>query len=195
VTAAAGPPLVRRIVRDYRAIVIALAAVLFLNVAVYAAFVFPLSRRVGSVAERTQAAERDLADARAQQTRASATLSGKAKAAEELTEFYTKVLPPDVASARRLSQLRLTQLARDAEVQIENTKFTEKVEHDSSLARLSTTMVLTGTYPAVRRLINDQEHLPEFVVVDRLGLSETSADESVLTMRHELSTYYRNTAE
>ena len=45
----------RRVFAEHRAAMILLAAVLVVNVLVYAFFVYPLSQRVSTVAERTQA--------------------------------------------------------------------------------------------------------------------------------------------
>jgi Tfp pilus assembly protein PilO len=185
----------RRVVAEHRALVMALGVVLVLNAVGYAAFVFPLSRRVGSVAERTQAAENELAAARAEHARAAAALEGKDRAREELERFYTTVLPADFGTAVRLAQPRLAQLARDANLHDVRTKATPQEDDELALTRLQIDMNLTGSYPAVRRFIDQLERVSDFVVVDHVRLSEATYQESELIVQLELSTYYRNGAE
>ena len=89
------------------------------NVLVYAFVVYPLAQRVANVEQRDQAAEQALAQARAEHAQASGTLTGKARASTELTTFYNDVLPQDLAGARRLTYLRLAQLARESNLEYE----------------------------------------------------------------------------
>ena len=187
-------PLLRRVIAEHRAIVVTLAIVLLLNVLAYAVFVFPLARRVGSVAETTDGALRELAAARADHAGALAALSGKDKAKEELEVFYTKVLPADFASARRLASPRLAQLARESNLHEVRTNNSPEEDGDLTLTRLQIDMNLTGTYPAVRRFIDRLERVPEFVIVDHVRLQEAGSDDGELTVQLELSTYYRDGA-
>ena len=63
------------------------------------------SRRRRPRRRRWTAARRDFAAARA-------TVTGKGQADQELEKFYTDVLPPDVSGARRITFLRIEQLAQ-----------------------------------------------------------------------------------
>lgn len=183
--------LAARVYRDYRALVLALAVILVLNVLLYAFFVYPLSQRVSNVAERTAAAEAELAAARLQHVQATATLTGKARATEDLDTFYGAILPADLASARRIVFPRLAQLARQSNLRGVRTRPAVQEERDRALTRLRVDMEASGTYTSVRRFIDQLERLPDFVVVDYVQMAESGYDAGELTVRLELSTYFR----
>ena len=183
----------RRIFEEHRRAIVPLAAALVLNIAAYALLVYPLSQRVANVAERNAAAEQSLAQARADYAQASGTVTGKTRASEELNTFYTKVLPMDFSGARRLTHLRLAQLARQANLQLGHVSYEPDEKRKGSLARVGITMELAGTYPAMRTFIHQLETSPEFVVIDNVELSEEAQGDNALKVRLDLSTYYRNT--
>ena len=81
---------------------------------VYAAVVYPLSQRVANIEQRDRTAEEQLLAAQRDHAQAAGTLTGKDRAATELATFYKDVLPSDLAGARRLTHLRLAQLARES---------------------------------------------------------------------------------
>ena len=186
--------LTRRILDEYRRVIMPLAAALILNVAAYVFLVYPLSQRVANVAQRNQNAEQALTAARADYGQATGTVTGKTRAAEELNTFYTSVLPSDFSAARRLIHLRLAQLARQANLQMTHVNYDPDERRKGSLARLNITMDLSGTYPAMRSFIHQLETSPEFVVIDNIELSEESEGDSQLKVKVDLSTYYRNQA-
>ncbi len=188
-----GTALVRRVMAEHRRLVIPLLIALGVNIVAYAAVVYPLSRRVANVAERDQAAEQALAQARSEHAQASGTLTGKARAATELTTFYNDVLPHDLSGARRLTYLRLSQLARESNLRLESGSYEPVTERGSTLTRLKIQLVLSGTYGDMRAFIHQLETAPEFVVIDNVELAE-GADGGPLGVTLELSTYYRNAA-
>jgi Tfp pilus assembly protein PilO len=185
--------LARRVVAEHRRVVWPLAIAVLVNVLLYAFVVYPLSDRVANVEQRTQQAEQALAAARAEHAQASGTLTGKDRASTELATFYKDVLPPDLSGARRMTQLRLAQLAREAGLSFERNTFEPVAQRDSTLTRLRITMELSGSYAEIRTFLHQLETAPEFVVVDNVGLAE-GADAGALTVTLELSTYYRGTA-
>ncbi len=184
--------LTRRIFDEHRRAITILGAALALNIAAYALLVYPLSQRVANVAQRNTAAEQALTSARADYAQASGTVTGKTRASEELNTFYTKVLPIDFAGARRLTHLRLAQLARQANLQLGHVSYEPDEKRKGSLARVAITMELAGSYPAMRTFIHELETSPEFVVIDNVELSEEAEGDSALKVRLNLSTYYRN---
>lgn len=186
-------PLARRVMAEHRRVVLPLALALLVNVIVYAALVYPLSQRVANVEQRTQAAEQALAGARAEHAQATGTLTGKDRASTELTTFYSDVLPADLSGARRVTLLRLAQLAREANLNFDRANYDAVEERNSSLRRLRITMVLTGTYADVRTFLYQLETAPEFLVIDNVALVE-GADGGDLAVTLELSTYYRDPA-
>ena len=185
--------LLRRAFDEHRRVFVPLLALLALNIVAYAVLVYPLSQRVANVAQRNEAAARALTAARAEYAQATGTVTGKSRASTELATFYTKVLPPDLPGARRLTYLRLAQLAREAGVQIGHETLEPDSARKGTLARLKGTMDLVGSYAAIRRFIHELEIAPEFVVLDNVALSEDPGGEN-LRVQIALSTYYRNAA-
>jgi Tfp pilus assembly protein PilO len=189
---ASGMSLTRRLITEHRRIVLPLGVALVVNVLVYALVVYPLSQRVANVEQRNQAAEAALRAARAEYAQANGTLTGKDRASTELATFYKDVLPPDLSGARRLTQLRLQQLARQSGLTFERAGYNPVPErNNSSLTRLNISMVLSGSYANIRTFIYQLETAPEFVVIDNVSLSE-GADAGQLSVTLQLSTYYRN---
>jgi len=184
--------LTQRIFAEYRRVIVALIVALVANVLVYALLVYPLSQRVANVAQRNLTAAASLASARRDYAIASGTVNGKSRASRELSTFYTEVLPTDLPGARRLTHLRLAQLARQSGLRLQDATYTpEERRRDSSLDRLQIRMDLTGSYPAFRTFLHQLEASPDFVVIDNLGLSEETERQSQLTVRLDMSTYYR----
>jgi Tfp pilus assembly protein PilO len=190
-----GTPLARRMVAEHRRIVVPLLVALVVNVLVYALFVYPLSQRVANVEQRNEAAGKALMAAQADFAQANGTLTGKDRASTELATFYKDVLPPDLSGARRLTQLRLRQLARESDLRFDRDRYEEVEVRDSTLRRLRITMILNGDYADVRTFIHQLEASPEFVVIDNIELAEGGQDpgaDQVVTL--EMSTYFRNGA-
>ena len=185
--------LTQRVVREHRRIVVPLAIALGVNVVVYLAAVYPLSQRVANIQQRDRTAEEQLLAARRDHAQATGTLTGKDRAAAELATFYKDVLPQDLAGARRLTQLRLAQLARESNLKFVRATFEPVNESKRTLTQLRIEMVLSGTYADVRAFIHQLETAPEFVVVDNIELGQ-GAEGGPLSVTLHLSTYYRETA-
>ena len=184
--------LLRRIMAEQRRVLMPLALALLVNIALYALVVYPLSDRVANVEQRNQQAEQALAAARAEHAQATGTLTGKDRASTELATFYKDVLPASLAGARRMTQLRLAQLARESGLEFERDSYEPLTQRDSTLTRLRITMQLSGTYNEIRTFLHQMETAPEFVVIDNVELAE-GADSGQLVVTLELSTYYRGT--
>lgn len=189
-----GVPLLKRVVADHRRVILPLAIALALNVLAYAFYVYPLSQRVANVTERNQQAERALAEARREHAQASGTRTGKDRAISELSTFYTSVLPQDLAGARRLTHLRLAQLAQRSNLRYSRASAEPMAERNSTLARLKIEMSLVGTYANFRTFIHQLETAPEFVVIDNVELAEGADGSGSLEVKLELSTYYKVSA-
>ena len=187
-------PLVRRAAREHRAWLTAIGVLLLLNLGVYLAVIRPLSGRVNSVTERTQIAETELAQAKLAQRRAAAALTGKSEAARELDIFYRQVLPADLPAARHLFWPRLVTMARQSGIAWSSDNVELITERDSQLTQLAVEMELTGRYSGVRNFLHRLERAPEFIVIDRVTLEE-SPGEDALSLKVELSTLYRGTAQ
>lgn len=187
-----GFALVRRAGAEHRRLLIGLVVAVVVNAVLYVAVVAPLSDRVANVAQSERAAEQALAQARTQHADASGVLTGKSRASTELTTFYSEVLPRDLTGARRLTYLRLAQLARDSDLEYRRATYAPVVESGSTLTRLQIQLVLEGTYANMRAFIYQLETSGEFVVIDNVQLAEGADDGGSLVVTLDLSTYYRN---
>jgi F0F1-type ATP synthase membrane subunit b/b' len=190
-----GLPLVRRIVAEHRQLVIGLAIALVANILIYVFVVYPLGQRVANIEQRNAQAEQELAAARSDHAQASGTLTGKDRASTELTTFYNDVLPADEAGARRLTFLRIRQLADESDLGFERGLTEIEAERDRTLARLRSQIVLAGSWDNVRAFIYQLETAPEFVVIDNVELAESATGGTDLVVTVDLSTYFRAAAE
>jgi len=184
--------LLGRIVAEKRGLLVPLVAALLINVGVYALVVYPLGVKSATAAERAavaaqarQSAERDMASA-------DALVSGKAKADQELSTFYQKVLPANLDEARRMTYARLPALARKADMRFteRRTELDQQLEKTSQLGRVRTRMVLEGGYENVRQFLYELETTPEFIIIDDVSLGQPELDKPVM-LTIEVSTYYR----
>lgn len=183
--------LVRRVLAENRKGLIVLGAGLVLNVLIYAFGVYPLSQRVANVTERNQTAARALTAARVEHGQAAGALTGKDRAVSELATFYTSVLPQDLAGARRLTHLRLAQLARMHNLRYGRAQSEPVANKDSKLVQLKTELTLGGSYAGVRAFLHSLETAPEFVVIDNVALTESNDAGDRVELALLLSTYYR----
>ena len=186
-----GMHLVRRVMRERRLVVVPLLVALAVNVVLYAGVVYPLSQRVANIEERDRNAEENLLAAQRDHAQAAGTLEGRDRAATELAAFYSNVLPTDLSGARRLTHLRLAQLARESNLKFIRASFEPVAERNRTLTRLQIEMALSGTYDDMRDFIRDLETSDDFVVIDNLELGE-GADGGPLSVTVRLSTYYRD---
>ena len=187
-----GGTLFQRVMREHRRVVVPLAIALGVNVVVYVAVVYPLSQRVANIEQRDRTAEDQLLAAQREHAQATGTLTGKDRAAAELATFYKDVLPQDLSGARRLTHLRLAQLAREANLKFLRATFSPVLERNRTLTQLKIEMLLAGNYSDMRAFIHQLETAPEFVVIDNIELGE-GADKGPLAVTVHLSTYYRAT--
>ena len=188
----AGGGLFQRVIREHRRIVLPLAIALAVNVIVYGAVVYPLSQRVANIEQRDRTAEEQLLAAQRDHAQATGTLTGKDRAAAELTTFYKDVLPSDLAGARRLTHLRLAQLARESNLKFLRATVQPIEPRGGTLTQLQIQMSLAGSYSDMRAFIHELESSPEFVVIDNIELGQ-GADGGPLGVTLHLSTYYRDT--
>jgi hypothetical protein len=180
-----------RIVEEHRGVVLALAIVLAANIAMYFLVVRPLGARSAGAADRAQAAATALAAAEAEMKMAQALVTGKTQADEELNAFYEKVLPADLAAARRMTYASLPALARRTNVRYEQRRTEIEVpEKEARFGHLTIRMVLQSDYDEFRDFIYQLETSPEFVIIDDVSLAETEAS-GPLTITINLSTYFR----
>jgi hypothetical protein len=164
--------LVRRVLAEHRTWIWPLGLLLAANLAAVVLAIVPMSRSVAAT------------EVRARQATAEA-------AARELAVFYRDVLPTDVSAARRLLQLRVSQLARTHNVAFTRALATPELIRDSALGRLRGTAELSGSYADVRAFLYALETARDFVVVDSIVLGEGAETSAPLNLTLNISTYYR----
>lgn len=182
----------RRVVAEKRAWIAPIGVALLVNAAVYALAVYPLSVTVANARTRADRAAQALLAARRDSARAEAVTLARERATEALDAFYSDVLPRDLATANRVTYLRLAQLARELDLRPQRRgSEPEEPGRDSVLGRLNISMVLEGQYEDMREFIYELEVAPEFVVINDIALSEGGNADSPLVLNLTLSTYYR----
>jgi hypothetical protein len=180
----------RRVFRDYRVSTGLLAAGVLLNAGAYMLGVRPLAARSAGAEDRAARAATSRRAAEREQALAESLVNSKARADKELDEFYQKLLPTDLVSARRLTYASLPALARRSNVEYEERTYQEASKKGESLGRLEIRMVLEGDYEGLREFIHELERAPEFVIIDELMLTEL-AEGDRLKLSLGLSTYFQ----
>jgi len=180
----------KRVIADHRAWLLPVGILLAINVVVLVAVVLPLRQSVESGAQRADVSAQALREAQADMRDAEATRDGQSKAATDLDRFYASVLPRDFMTARRVTHVRLAQLARSHDVAVESGSATTEELRESSLERLHVNYELTGDWEDIRQFIYQIETGPDFLVIDNMQLAE-GANSGELVLNLELSTYYR----
>jgi Tfp pilus assembly protein PilO len=183
--------LARRILDEKRRLIYPIVAVLLVNVAVFAAVVYPLSLKVAAGESSARAAERELTAARRDYESARATVAGKAAADAELKKFYGAVLPPDDSAARRITYLQIYQLAKKANLNYERAANEVTRERESTLGKLTTTVALSGQYRDIRRFIHELETAPEFLILENVAVSQGTDSGAALNVTVRVATYYQ----
>lgn len=183
--------LLRRILVEKRALIYPLLGALVFNAGLLIAVVYPLSQKVAGGEQQAEQARIALDSARRDHAAAHLTVSGKDSADEELKKFYSAVLPPDFSRARRIIFAKVEQLAQTAGVHYEQGKYDTARERESELGKLSVSVVLTGQYRDIRRLIYELETAPEFLILENVALSQRPDGDGGLNVNVQVSTYYR----
>ncbi len=180
-----------RALTEHRRWLVPVGLVLAVNLAVLTLVVLPLRQAVQSGASRAQASGQSLREAMADLKDAEATRDGQAQASADLDRFYASVLPVDMPTARRMTHLKLSQLARSHDVIFQGGGASTEALEDSSLERLKVNYALTGDWDDIRQMIYEIETGPDFVVIDNMRLVEGAETNAPLSLTLDLSTYYR----
>lgn len=181
----------RRVLAEKRTLIVPVAIALLVNVALYAIVVYPLSKKVAGDQLEAEAAAAALNAARRDFAAARATVAGKGQADEELRKFYSEVLPPDISGARRITFLRIEQLAQQCSLRVERVTSDPKPQRDSELVRFTYSASLSGEYRNIRRFIHELETAPEFLVLENVNLRQSDVENRGLNVEFQIATYYR----
>ena len=181
----------RRVLAEKRRLIVPVVVVLLVNVALYAILVYPLSKKVAGDEQEAESAAAAMNAARRDFAAAKATVAGKGQADQELQTFYREVLPPDVSGARRITFLRIEQLAQQCSLRVERVTSLPKAQSDSRLVKFIYKASLSGEYRNIRRFIHELETAPEFLVLENVDLRRSEVENRALNVEMEIATYYR----
>ncbi len=181
----------RRVFTEKRKLILPIAIALVVNLALFVIVLYPLSKKVAGSEQQSTAATTELNAAKRDYQAARATVAGKGQADQELQKFYTDVLPPDISGARRITFLRLDQLAQQYNLRLERESTDSKPQRDSQLIKFTYHASLSGEYRNIRRFIHQLETAPEFLVLENVELSQSEVENRGLNVNVEIATYYR----
>jgi Tfp pilus assembly protein PilO len=179
-----------RVIADHRRALVPIGVVLAINIIVLFFVVMPLSRSVESGESQANESAAALNAATADLAEAEAMRDGQAQAGTDLEKFYREVLPANLAEARRMTVLRLNQLARSHDVRMQSGAASTEELRNSPLERLGVSYSLEGEWEDIRQLIYAIETGADFLVIDNLALTETGSG-APLALQLEISTYYQ----
>lgn len=170
-----------------------LLVALALDVAVLALGVFPLSRHAASLEAEAQNAGMNLLKARVIEKQATDAVASRGRADQELSRFYVDILPANAAAARKVIAL-LQGTAADSGLVFQRSQLEEAEVKDSQLVRMSAKITLLGDYANIRRFLYAVETASEFVVIERVALSQAadlrSANSGRLEVTLDVATYF-----
>jgi hypothetical protein len=184
-------PLWKRILVEKRALIIPLVLGVIGNAAAYGLWVYPLGVKSAGAADRAAAASRSLQVAERELAAARELVAGKSRAEQELSTFFDKVLPADLASARDLTYATLPSLAKKSSVKMIDRRFdVVKPEKNARLGLLKVHTVWQCDYESFRQFIYALESASPFVIIDDVTLAQNDPAKPLL-LTIELSTYFR----
>jgi len=184
----------RRVYEERKSVVLPLLILLGVNVAVFAGVVLPLDQRVTAAENARDEARFALANAQLRHRQAKDALSGREQADRDLRTFYQNVLPRDQATATRATNVWLAQAAKADGVRFMSSAASQNAVRESRLSQASATVSLLGLYPNIRKFLHAVESAEEFIIIERVELSESEQDRpgagTPLTVQLRVSSYY-----
>ena len=182
----------KRVMHEKRRLIWPLVITLVLNVVLFAIVVMPLSTKVAAGEQNASAAATALLTAKRDYANARQTVTGKIQADAELAKFYRDVLPPDLSGARRITYLRIPQLAQQTNLRLETQSSSPSGLRDGDLGKLTQQAVLNGDYRDIRRFIHQLETAPEFLVLERVELTQNESETAKgITVTIQIATYFK----
>ena len=184
----------RRVYEERKRLVLPLLILLAVNAAVAVGVVWPLHQSVDAAESARNDARLALANAQRNHKQAKDALAAREQADRDLRTFYQDILPDDQATATRVTNLWLAQAAKADGLQFASSSASQNPERDSKLSKASTTVSLLGPYPNIRQFLHAVEAAEEFIIIDRVELSESEQNRpgagAPLTVQLLVSSYY-----
>ncbi len=183
--------LTQRIFADRRRVILPLGVFLLANV-VALGVVFWLQQSLDAAEEARMQAVVDLGAARNQTKLAQEQRTGKERADVELKKFYAEILPKDFASARNVTNFWLGRIASESRLTFHQGMYDSEPIRDSRLVKLTGEVTLGGDYADIRKFLYELETAQEFVIIEKVALSQPNATQGNAQLEVALSvaTYY-----
>jgi hypothetical protein len=156
-----------------------------------AGVVWPLqqSGRIGTAHDR---AELNLLSARKAEKDTINQRVSKTRADQELRKFYSEVLPKDFAAARNLTNFWLGRIAEQSRLTYRAGQYESEAVRGSQLMRLKGEITLVGDYADIRRFLYEVETAQEFVIIEKVALSQPTATQggTLVELAVSVPTYF-----
>lgn len=181
----------KRVFTERRSVVLPLVVFLVADLAALGG-VFYLQRDVDVVKEESETAVLSLGTAQVQRRDSKATHQSKDLAETQLKQFYGETLPKDFASAVNITAFWLSKTARAARVDYRTGTLAAEEVRDSRLSKVTGQITLVGEYADIRRFLYEVESAQEFVIIEKVELSQPNASQGNALLEVQLSivTYY-----
>jgi len=184
----------RRVYVERRRVVLPLVLFLAANVALLALGVWPLRQSVVRAQDDAMEARNTLAAAMLQGQQARTARTSTDNAGTELGTFYADVLPSNLQEAGSLLMYWLERTARAAGVTLNASAAAYDEVRESRLTKLVNTAVMTGQYADILRFLHAVEVASEFVIIEKVELSQSttgrSGSDSILELNLNVATYF-----
>ncbi len=134
-----------------------------------------------------------LAAARREDLLAKQARTGKERADVELQKFYAEILPQDVCGRHRGRRLLAGRRGRrDRPAPSGAGQWERETIRDSQLTKVTGKVTLTGEYANIRRFLYNVETAQEFVIIEKVELSQanTAQASSLLEVSLSVATYF-----
>jgi hypothetical protein len=182
----------RRVLNERRRVVLPLVIALVANVAVLALVVLPLKRGVSGSQQASLDAAMNLAKARKEDVDAKTARTSLERGDVELKKFYAEILPHDYSGSIDLLSDLLGDAADEAHLRYQAGSWDREDVRESSLTKITGQITLTGDYNNIRQFLYNLETAKEFVVVEKVELSQanTVRANNALEVSLNVATYY-----
>jgi hypothetical protein len=183
--------LTRRVFTERRKAILPLLVFLVVNAAV-AGLVLYLERNVQAEEDARMEAVLALDSARKLEITAKAQRISKERADVELRRFYGEILPSDLRTSVNVTNFWLGRIAEGTRLTYRAGNYDHEQLRDSRLVKVTGAIKLVGEYADIRRFLYEVETAEEFVIIERVELSQPSAAQgnSQLELALSIATYY-----
>lgn len=163
-----------RIFRERRRVIVPLLVFLLANAAGLG-YVIWLQQSMDAARASRDTALANLTLARKNKKDAEGQKGSKELAEVELRKFYDEVLPKNLPAALNVLNFWLNKVAATSHVNYRAGSYNHVPVRDSRLSKVTGDITLSGDYANVRRFLYELETSQEFIVIEKVQLSQPNA--------------------